>query len=245
MGWGGDHTAWALQVAALAEEFDVIAFDNRGAGQSDAPDVTYSMVDMAEDVTGLMDELGVRRAHVIGASMGGMVAQELALRHPDRVLSLQLHCTAAHVDEWGRAVIDNFLRAKGHGNVEEFTLFVLPRLLCRKTFTERRDFVEMWIQRALEYPFQTTLVGLNRQAQAIRGHDTRDGLATLRMPTLITTGTEDILVPPSASDDLHERIAGSRFLSESLTASSRRRCWVAGLSMAAKPAGSLLARSTA
>ena len=60
------------------------------------------------------------------------------------------------------------LRAKAHGNVEEFTLFVLPWLLCRKTFAERRDFVEMWIQRALEYPFQTTLVGLNRQAQAIQ-----------------------------------------------------------------------------
>jgi pimeloyl-ACP methyl ester carboxylesterase len=156
-----------------------------------------------------MDELGVRSAHIAGASMGGMIAQELALRHPDRVLSLQLHCTTAHVDEWGRAVIDNFLRAKAHGNVEEFTLFVLPWLLCRKTFAERRDFVEMWIQRALEYPFQTTLVGLNRQAQAIRGHDTRDRLATLRMPTLVTTGTEDILVPPSASDDLHARIAGS------------------------------------
>ena len=212
MGWGGDHTAWALQVAALAAEFDVIAFDNRGAGQSAAPDITYSMADMAEDVTGLMDELGVRSAHIAGASMGGMIAQEVALRHPDRVLSLQLHCTTAHVDEWGRAVIDNFLRAKAHGSVEEFTLFLLPWLLCRKTFAERRDFVEMWIQRALEYPFQTTLVGLNRQAQAIRGHDTRDRLGKLRVPTLITTGTEDILVPPSASDDLHERIAGSRLV---------------------------------
>ncbi|HWN91298.1 MAG TPA: alpha/beta fold hydrolase, partial [Verrucomicrobiae bacterium] len=100
MGWGGDHTAWALQVAALAAEFDVIAFDNRGAGQSDAPDVTYSMADLAEDVTGLMDELGVRSAHIAGASMGGMIAQEVALRYPDRVLSLQLHCTTAHVDEW-------------------------------------------------------------------------------------------------------------------------------------------------
>src|SRR5437867_4281920 len=82
MGWGGDHTAWALQVAALAAEFDVIAFDNRGAGQSAAPDITYSMADMAEDVTGLMDELGVRSAHIAGASMGGMIAQEVALRHP-------------------------------------------------------------------------------------------------------------------------------------------------------------------
>ncbi len=209
MGWGGDHTAWALQMAAFAAEFDVIALDNRGAGQSDAPDTHYTIAGMAEDVADLMDELGVRSAHVAGASMGGMIAQELALRHPDRVQSLQLHCTTPHVDLWGRLVIDNFVRAKARYNVEEFTLFALPWLLCRKTFAERRDFVELWIQRALEYPFPTSLVGLSRQGEAIRGHDTRDRLASLRMPTLITTGTEDILVSPSAADELHALIPGS------------------------------------
>ena len=93
MGWGGDHTAWAFQVPAFAAEFDVIALDNRGAGQSDAPDTHYTIPGMADDVAGLMDQLGVRHAHICGASMGGMIAQELTLRHPDRVLSLQLHCT--------------------------------------------------------------------------------------------------------------------------------------------------------
>jgi pimeloyl-ACP methyl ester carboxylesterase len=209
MGWGGDHTAWAFQVPALAAEFDVIALDNRGAGQSDAPDVRYTIPGMADDVVGLMDQLGVRQAHICGASMGGMIAQELAIRHPDRVLSLQLHCTTPGVDRYGRLVIDNFVRVKARGDVEEFAHFSLPWLLCRKTFEERPDFVETWILRALENPFTTSLTGLSRQGQAIRAHDARDRLASLRVPTLITTGTEDVLVPPSSSEELHALIPGS------------------------------------
>jgi len=209
MGWGGDHTAWAFQMPALAAEFDVIALDNRGAGQSDAPDRPFTLADMADDVVALMDELGVRTAHICGASMGGMIAQELALKHPERVLTLQLHCTTSGVDAYGHLVIDNFVRVKARGDVEEFTRFILPWLLCRKTFADCPDFVEAWIQRAVEYPFKTSLVGLSRQAEAIRSHDTGARLPDLRVPTLITTGTEDILVPPAAADELHRLIPGS------------------------------------
>jgi pimeloyl-ACP methyl ester carboxylesterase len=98
---------------------------------------------------------------------------------------------------------------KARGDVEEFAHFSLPWLLSRKTFEERPDFVETWILRALENPFTTSLTGLSRQGEAIRAHDTRDRLASLRVPTLITTGTEDVLVPPSASEDLHALIPGS------------------------------------
>jgi len=209
MGWGGDHTAWAFQIPAWAAEFDVIALDNRGAGQSDAPDRRFTVADMADDVVALMDELDVRTAHICGASMGGMIAQELALRHAERVLTLQLHCTTSSVDGYGRLVIDNFLRVKARGDVEEFTHVTLPWLLSRKTFADHPDFVEAWIQRAIEYPFKTSLVGLSRQGEAIRGHDTRARLPGLRVPTLITTGTEDILVPPSAAEELHTLIPGS------------------------------------
>ncbi len=209
MGWGADHTSWAFQVPAFAAEFDVIALDNRGAGQSGAPDTRYTIGGMADDVAGLMDQLGVRNAHICGASMGGMIAQELALRHPERVLTLQLHCTTAGVDGYGRLVLDNFLRVKARSDAEEFTHCTLPWLLSRKTFAERPDFVETWILRALEYPFAASLTGLSRQGEAIRGHDTRDRLAGIRVPTLITTGTEDILVSPSSSEDLHALIPDS------------------------------------
>ena len=212
MGWGGDHTAWALQVPAFAAGHRVIAVDNRGAGQSEVPDGSYSIPGMAADVAGLMDALGLARAHVCGASMGGMIAQELALRHPERVLTLGLHCTTAGIDAYGRFLIDTLIAVKARGSLEEYVRAVMPWILCRKTMVERPEFVRFWIDRALAYPYPTTLEGLVRQADAIRSHDTLARLGEIRVPTLITTGTEDILVPPASSCVLHARIPGSELV---------------------------------
>src|SRR2546427_3279997 len=108
MGFGGDHQAWAFQTPVFAQRYRVIAFDNRGAGQSDVPDVPYTTRMMAEDAIGLLDALRIERAHVLGVSMGGMIAQELALAHPQRVRSLQLHCTLAPRDAYMQALIENW-----------------------------------------------------------------------------------------------------------------------------------------
>jgi 3-oxoadipate enol-lactonase len=212
MGWGGDHTAWAFQVPALAVDHRVIALDNRGAGQSDVPEGPYTIPGMAADVVGLMDALGVTRAHICGASMGGMIAQELALRHPARVRTLQLHCTAPVIDAYGRFLIDTLLAVKARGDREENVRAVMPWLLCRKTMIERPDFIRFWIERALAYPYPTGYEGLARQADAIRGHDTTARLGEIRVPTLLTTGAEDILVPPASSRELHARIPGAELV---------------------------------
>src|SRR5919204_2765547 len=106
MGFGGDHLAWAFQTPVFAQSHRVIAFDNRGVGQSDVPDVPYTTRMMADDAAGLLDALGIERAHVIGVSIGGMIAQELALNHPRRVRSLQLHCTYARPDRYIEALMD-------------------------------------------------------------------------------------------------------------------------------------------
>ena len=212
MGWGGDHTAWALQTPAFAADHRVIAFDNRGAGQSGLPAAPYTIPGMAEDVVGLMDALGIGRAHVCGASMGGMIAQEVALRHPERVRTLGLHCTAAAVDAYAGFLIDTLLAVKARGDREEYVRAVMPWILCRKTMVDRPEFIRFWIDRALAYPYPISLEGLTRQGEAIRGHDTAGRLGEIRMPTLLTVGTEDILVPPVFSRDLHARIAGSELV---------------------------------
>ena len=212
MGWGGDHTAWAFQVPALAVDHRVIALDNRGAGQSEVPEGPYTIPGMAADVVGLIDALGIARAHVCGASMGGMIAQELALRHPGRVRTLQLHCTAPVIDAYGRFLIDTLLAVKARGDREENVRAVMPWLLCRKTMVERPDFIRFWIERALTYAYPTGYEGLARQADAIRGHDTTARLGEIRVPTLLTTGAEDILVPPASSRELHARIPGAELV---------------------------------
>jgi pimeloyl-ACP methyl ester carboxylesterase len=209
MGWGGDHTAWAFQLPVLAERFRVLALDNRGAGQSEQPDVPYTIAGMADDAVAVLDAAGVERAHVCGASMGGMIAQELALRHPGRVLSLQLHCTLARSDAYGALLVRSLLGVKARGDREEFARALLPWILCRRTAAEQPGLVQALVQRAVEHPYPTSYTGLARQAEAIAAHDTLDRLGRIRVPTLVTVGAEDIMVPPAFSRELHARIPGA------------------------------------
>jgi pimeloyl-ACP methyl ester carboxylesterase len=98
MGLAADSVAWMFQIPAFAERYRTIVFDNRGVGRSDKPPGPYSIHQMANDTAGLLDALGIERAHVVGVSMGGMIAQELALNHPQRVRGLVLACTYPEPD---------------------------------------------------------------------------------------------------------------------------------------------------
>ncbi len=93
MGYGQYSAHWATLIPPLSQEYRVISFDNRGTGRSDKPDIPYTMKMMADDAKGLLDAIGIDSAHVFGISMGGMIAQELALNYPDKVISLILGCT--------------------------------------------------------------------------------------------------------------------------------------------------------
>jgi pimeloyl-ACP methyl ester carboxylesterase len=212
MGLGADHTAWALQVPAFAGAHRVIAFDNRGAGQTDQPDVPYTIRGMAEDTVGLLDALGIERAHVAGASLGGMIAQEVALNHPARVLTLQLHCTMARPDGSTRWLIDTWRGLRPQVSREDFTRALMPWLFAAVTFDERPEFVETIVETILANPHPQTPAAFVRQIDAVRDHDTLDRLDRIACPTLVTVGAEDILVPPRFSRVLHERIRGSRLV---------------------------------
>jgi pimeloyl-ACP methyl ester carboxylesterase len=212
MGWGGDSLSWAFQFPAFAPEYHVIAPDNRGAGQSDAPDAPYTIPGMADDAVALLDRLKIDRAHVAGASMGGMIAQEIALRHPSRVRTLQLHCTLARPDAYNSFLVDVLLKVKARGDREEFTKTMVPWVLSRHTMAERPDFVRVFLERSLDYPHTAGLVGMARQAEAIAQHDTLDRLTSIVAPTLITVGADDILVPPAFSRAIHARMRGSELL---------------------------------
>jgi len=140
MGFGGDHLAWALQMADFAARHRVIAFDNRGVGQTDSPDQPYTMRMMAGDALGLMDALGVDSAHVLGVSMGGMIAQELVLARPERVRSLHLACTFARPDAYMLALNSAWREMRiGLGRVSTLRTLGLW-LFSPTTYAERPDF---------------------------------------------------------------------------------------------------------
>jgi pimeloyl-ACP methyl ester carboxylesterase len=94
MGYGGNTGEWFRQIPVLSEKYHVVAFDNRGAGRSDKPDIPYTMQMFAQDTAGLLESLAIDAAHIYGVSMGGMIAQEFTLRYPEKVISLILGCTS-------------------------------------------------------------------------------------------------------------------------------------------------------
>jgi 3-oxoadipate enol-lactonase len=210
MGFGGDHLAWGFQMPALVEAgFRVVAFDNRGAGQSDAPDHPYTTRMMAEDTAGLMNTLGIDRAHVVGVSMGGMIAQELALAHPARVRTLQLHCTYARPDRYLHALLEAWRTVRTTLGHEPSLRTIALWLFAPRTYNERPEFIEMLLANALANPFPQTLTGFLRQGDAVRAHDALDRLDALACPTLVSVADEDILVPPRFSEALAARIPGA------------------------------------
>ena len=212
MGFGGDHLAWGMQLPVLAQRYRVIAFDNRGVGQSDVPDHPYTTRMMADDAAGLLAALGVEGAHVIGLSMGGMIAQELALSHPGRVRTLQLHATYARPDGYLRALVAAWRAVRSALGREEALRTMALWLFTPAAYNERPEFVETVLQTALASPHPQSLTGFLRQSEAVVAHDTLYRLSAIRCPTLVSVGDEDVLVPPRFSRELAARIPGAELV---------------------------------
>ena len=206
MGFGGDHLAWGFQLPVFAARHRVIAFDNRGAGQTDTPDRSYTIRMMADDTVGLMDRLGIDRAHVLGVSMGGMIAQEIALSHPQRVRTLQLHCTFARGDRFTQVRGDVWHLLRTKLTREESMRAVMLWLFDAATYNDRLDFIETIIANGLANPHPQSLIGFERQREAIASHDTVDRLRHITCPTLVSTGEHDALVSPAFSRQLAAHI---------------------------------------
>ena len=209
MGFGGDHLAWGLQIPAFAAKYRVIAFDNRGVGQSGAPDLPYSTAMMADDTAGLLDALGIERAHVCGVSMGGMIAQEIALRHPGRVRTLQLHATLGRPDAYMRALVEGWRKTRIALGREDALRVIALWLFAPRTYEERPEFVELVLQNAIANPHPQSLTGFLRQGDAVLGHDTLERLEQLRCPTLVSVADQDILVPPRFSHAIAQHVPGA------------------------------------
>jgi pimeloyl-ACP methyl ester carboxylesterase len=209
MGLGASTLSWSEQIPVFGREFRVIAFDNRGAGRSDKPAVRYSIALFADDTAGLMDALGIESAHVYGQSMGGFIAQELALRYPQRVRTLVLGSTSCGGRQAVAAPPEN-LAGIGMMNVlspREAAEKGLPLLYSEEFIARHHDAL---IQRSLrESELRPPLEAFGRQIQAAVRHNTFDRLPDIRCPTLVITGSDDKVVPADNSRILAERIPGA------------------------------------
>jgi 3-oxoadipate enol-lactonase len=210
MGLAASSRLWYRLVPWLSRRHRVILFDNRGTGGSPPVRSRLTMASMAVDALTVLDEAGVDSAHVVGASMGGMIAQHIALDHRDRVTSLVLACTTpggrSGAPPW-QLLVASALRPF-FGSRRTFPV-VAPVLYAQKTRDERPDRLREDLDRRIQD--NTPALTVYAQMSAIGGHDTRGRLGELAgLPTLVVHGLEDKLVPPGRGRELAELIPGAR-----------------------------------
>lgn len=211
-GLGGDHVEWLRQVPEFSRSFRTIAFDNRGAGDSEAPPGPYSTAQMADDAAALMSAISVERAHVIGVSLGGMIAQELALRHAERVSRLVLACTSPGGEGSARpssAALAAFARSPG-GDREAELRRTIPFLYTERFRRERPGEIDAFVARRLSRPASPE--GHAAQMAAAVGHSAWERLGDIAAPTLVITGSDDRLAPPVNSERIAQRIPGAKLM---------------------------------
>jgi len=216
MGFGGECGDWVLQLRAFKKHYRVITFDNRGVGKSDKPREPYSTKTMADDVVRLMDYLGIDKAHILGTSMGGMIAQEVAINHPERVRKLILASTSAGRDEKSR---HSPVLLKAMGLKEDFSDEDIKSVDIGKVMTSlnAHAFSSGMIKlMAVPYCWLRMklfgIKGLKGQFEAAMTHSTLDRLHLIKAPTLVITGTEDRILPPHLSDLLASKIPNARLV---------------------------------
>jgi pimeloyl-ACP methyl ester carboxylesterase len=224
MGLAADSTAWMFQLPAFAARYRTVVFDNRGVGRSAKPPGPYTIHEMADDAAGLLDVLDIGRAHVVGVSMGGMIAQELALRHPARVRGLVLACTYPEPDaeverqrQFSVARLGGTVSAAGEVQIDLATLdpmlffqHLLPHVFNQSFIDRELPKLLHLFGGALQYGF--SMEAILGQVEAVMGHRATDRLHQVAAPTLVITGDADLLIPPGNSDVLARNIPNAKLV---------------------------------
>jgi len=206
----GDQTMFAGLAATFAPRFNVLTFDQRGSGLSDKPDMVYSVAMLADDTAALMDHVGVDDAHIIGVSMGGMIAQEFALRHSRRVRSLVLGCTTPGGAKSVHAAAGLATTAY---STKEMSAEERGRALAEAAFTtgyiaRHPELITTMIEQRRRRPIDP--VGFARRMAALQTFDTYDRLPQIKCPTLVITGKDDALISWENSRLIASRISGAQ-----------------------------------
>lgn len=203
---GSSMIMWGPQIKVLEEDFRVLRYDTRGHGGTEAPEGPYSLEMLGQDLIALLDALGIGRVHLVGLSMGGMIAQEVALAEPQRLLSLVLCDTAAVLPQDAQPVWEERIeRARREG------LSALVDETMGRWFT--RDYLAQWppeVEMIRRQFLATPVTGYIGCSEAIRRLNYLHRLDQIKIPTLIMVGEDDPGTPVSAARAIQERIAGSR-----------------------------------
>jgi len=208
-----DNACYAFQIAEYAKHFTCISIDPRGAGESDKPAGTYSTEMFADDVAGLMQAIGVARAHVSGLSLGAAVGMWLAAKHPERVKSLSLHSAWTRTDLFVRTVVQGWQAlAKAMDSVTEMIILgIFPWCFTPELYAAKPEYVASLAEFVRGRPRQP-LDAFLRQSEAVIAHDVEAQLGRIKAPTQITFGSRDVVTSTRFAHRLQEGIAGSEIV---------------------------------
>jgi pimeloyl-ACP methyl ester carboxylesterase len=207
MGFTAGRIGWMPQIRFFKKYYRVITFDNRGAGKSDKPPGPYSTKMMADDTVKLIDLLGVEKAHIMGLSMGGMVAQELAINYPQRVIKLVLASTYARQDETSGDTLEQakFLHLAPEKKVRAMIDLAFNKPLYRFT-------ISLLARVQIGFTGASSTVGIEGQSEACLKHDTLERLSSITVPTLVIVGTGDKIIKPVSSDVIAGKIPNAKLV---------------------------------
>ena len=208
-GLGSDSSSWLGVVEEFSPYFQTILFDNRGAGRSGRERKPHTIHRMADDALGLLDHLKIKRAHVIGHSMGGYIAQDIAIHYPGRIDKLILESTGPISSKRNNALFFEFYnKLRKKENIEDWVRAWTFWLFSQRTLNTG-SFVDNFVKKAAVYPFPVSAGGLKAQAEAIAKFDSRGRLSAIKAKTLVMEGEEDILIKSDEARGLAKHIRGS------------------------------------
>jgi 3-oxoadipate enol-lactonase len=209
-GLGASKNAWNLQRIAMATRFRSISLDNRGAGRSDKPTQPFTLEQMADDAIAVLDAAGVDTAHVVGASMGGVISQIIAVKYPHRVRSLTLVCTACRNHPWRQELLQSWAHTAEEKGMIEVGKEAAQWVMSPRSF-RRLVPAFTWMGPLAALRPRHSFVS---QIQAIL--DTRedlvDELSSITAPTMVIVGNQDILTPRGDSEEIAERIPNAELV---------------------------------
>jgi len=209
-GLGADKHGWDMQRLPLALSYRVVALDNRGAGRSDKPFGQYTLEQMAADAIAVLDDAGIDRAHVVGASMGGAISQIVGLKYPERVISLTLACTACRNHPWRRELLQGWATMAAEQGMGAMAREAARWVIGPRSF--RRLLPAFgWLG---PLAMGRTAHAFVSQVRAILEVDesVSELLETVDIPTLVMVGNQDILTPRGDSEEIADRMPNAELV---------------------------------
>lgn len=205
-GLGADARGWRMQ-HGLGSRFRLIMVDNRGVGRSGRPDAPYDLEVMAADAMAVLDHAGHGSAHVMGASMGGIISQVVAVRHPDRVRSLVLACTACHHYTWRRELLAEWAEQAQAYGMREFVRRNLGWMVGPRSLRRLAPALAVLGPIAFSVPVSSFVAQIDA---ILRMEDSlRDELTGVAVPTLVLVGSQDVLTTQGDSEEIASLIPGA------------------------------------